>query len=71
MWSTSAMLIDAQNRRGISLMSFSFSAGISTVLMPPRCAASTFSLSPPIGQDAAAQGDLTGHRQVVAHRESS
>ena len=30
-------------------MSFSFSAGISTVLMPPRCAASTFSLSPPIG----------------------
>ena len=30
-------------------MSFSFSAGMSTVLMPPRCAASTFSLSPPIG----------------------
>ena len=30
-------------------MSFSFSSGMSTVLMPPRCAARTFSLRPPIG----------------------
>jgi hypothetical protein len=36
-------------------------------LMPARCAASTFSLMPPTGQHAAAEGDLAGHRHVVAH----
>ena len=30
-------------------MSFAFSFGMRTFLIPPRCAASTFSLSPPIG----------------------
>ncbi len=34
---------------GISARSFTFSSGISTVVMPPRCAASSFSLRPPIG----------------------
>ncbi|RZM24987.1 MAG: AAA family ATPase, partial [Sphingomonas sp.] len=34
---------------GISARSFSFSAGISTVSMPPRNAASSFSFNPPIG----------------------
>ena len=34
---------------GISARSFSFSLGISTVFRPPRSAASSFSLSPPIG----------------------
>ena len=33
---------------GISGRSFSFSCGISTVLMPPRSAASSFSFSPPM-----------------------
>src|SRR5437867_8289552 len=33
---------------GISTRSFSFSEGMRTVLMPLRCAASNFSLSPPI-----------------------
>ena len=34
---------------GISARSFTFSCGISTVRIPPRCAASSFSLRPPIG----------------------
>ena len=34
---------------GISARSFWFSSGISTMVMPPRCAASSFSFSPPIG----------------------
>ena len=33
---------------GISTRSFTFSSGISTVLIRPRCAASSFSFSPPI-----------------------
>ncbi|MNT70321.1 hypothetical protein D3C72_2086940 [compost metagenome] len=34
---------------GISARSLAFSSGISTFLMPPRRAASSFSFSPPIG----------------------
>src|SRR5690348_8630870 len=34
---------------GMSARSFSFSSGMITVVMPPRCAASSFSLRPPIG----------------------
>src|SRR5262249_29640689 len=34
----------------ISTRSFALSSGISTVLMPPRVAASSFSLRPPIGR---------------------
>ena len=34
---------------GISARSLVLSSGISTMRMPPRCAASSFSFSPPIG----------------------
>ena len=54
---------------GISASSHSFSSGIRTVRNPaPIKAASSFSLSPPIGQDFAAQGDLTGHGDIGSHR---
>ena len=33
---------------GISARSLTFSSGINTILIPPRCAASNFSLSPPM-----------------------
>ncbi|EKD60155.1 MAG: Membrane-associated protein [uncultured bacterium] len=35
---------------GISIRSFSFSAGMNTVLIPPRSAANSFSFKPPIGK---------------------
>ena len=43
------MSIDFRMTAGISSISFSFSIGISTRRMPPRWAARTFSLRPPIG----------------------
>ena len=49
---------------GISARSLALSSGISTVLMPPRSAASSFSLRPPIGSTRPRKRDLAGHRDV-------
>src|SRR4051812_29793735 len=49
-WLTGTISSPSRIDAGISTRSFSFSAGISTFLMPPRNAASNFSLSPPIGR---------------------
>ena len=38
--------------------------------MPARAAASSFSLSPPIGSTLPAQGELAGHRDVAAHGDA-
>ena len=55
---------------GTSSRSALLRSGMITRLMPARCAASTFSLRPPIGQHAAAQRDLAGHRDVVADADA-
>ncbi len=55
---------------GISVRSLTFSSGIKTSLMPPRCAASSFSFSPPIGRNLAAQRDFTRHRDIRPHRNT-
>src|SRR5881396_1961525 len=49
MCSTSSISIDFRMTEGISRMSFSFSTGMRTFLIPPRCAARTFSFRPPMG----------------------
>ena len=41
-----------------------------TVFNPARCAARTFSRTPPIGSDASAQGDLASHAHMLEHRAS-
>ena len=50
---------------GTSSRSASLRLGRITVVMPARCAASTFSLSAADGQHLAAQRDLAGHGHVV------
>ena len=55
---------------GISARSRIFSSGISAVLMPPRSAASSFSLRPPDRQHPAPQGNFARHGDVVAHRNT-
>ena len=52
-------------------MSFSFSAGMSTVRMPPRSAASSFLLQSADRKHPAAQRHLAGHRDVAPHRDSA
>ncbi len=53
--STSSMLLTSEKRtcfaswRGISSRSFRFCSGAMTCVIPPRSAASDFSLSPPMG----------------------
>jgi hypothetical protein len=42
--------------------------GIRTWVMLPRLAAGASSVRPPIGEYPAAQGNLTGHRELMAHR---
>ena len=49
MCSTSTICTSRFTCAGISFRSFSFSFGMITVSMPPRWAAISFSLSPPIG----------------------
>ena len=53
---------------GMSSMSASLSFGRMIVVMPARCAPSTFSFTPADRQHAAAQRDLAGHRDVATHR---
>ena len=55
---------------GMSSMSASLSFGRMMVVIPARCAPSTFSLSAADRQHAAAQRDLARHRHVLAHRPS-
>ena len=53
----------------ISTRSLALSSGMSTVLMPPRKAASSFSLRPTIGHTRP-RFDFAGHGEVAAHRNA-
>ena len=52
---------------GSSSRSGSFSRGTITRFRPARCAASTFSRTPPIGEHLAGERDLAGHADVLGH----
>ena len=49
MCSTSTIRVAFSTRRGTSRRSFRFSFGMITVVIPLRCAASSFSFTPPMG----------------------
>ena len=55
---------------GISASSGALPAGMMAVVMPARAAASSFSLSPPMGSTSPAQGELAGHGHVAAHGDA-
>ena len=52
---------------GTSCRSRSFSCGMTTVPIPPRRAASSFSFNPPIGSTSPRKRDLTRHGHISPH----